>query len=105
MPEILEAQDFLKEVWDMNYNLEMNQKYYDAIKESDSDFLISSHYTNLDGDIIKTNIINTDAEILSFYPLENQETFNKLSYHLQRFLNDYHNLIYHIFQQILIVDF
>lgn len=33
MPEILEAQDFLKEVWDMNYNLEMNQKYYDAIKE------------------------------------------------------------------------
>ncbi len=33
MPELLEAQDFLKEVWDMNYNLEMNQKYYDAIKE------------------------------------------------------------------------
>lgn len=54
---------------------------YDAIQESDSDFLISSHYTNLDGDMVKTNIIDTDDEIVSFYPLENQETFNKLSYH------------------------
>ncbi len=33
MPDLLEAQDFLKEVWDMNYSLELNQKYYDAIKE------------------------------------------------------------------------
>jgi SpoU rRNA methylase family enzyme len=33
MPDIMEAQDFLKEVWDMNYNLEMNSKYYDAMRE------------------------------------------------------------------------
>ena len=33
MPDINEARDFLKEVWDMNYTLEMNQKYYDAMRE------------------------------------------------------------------------
>ena len=33
MPDIMEAQDFLKEVWDMNYNLELNSKYYDAMRE------------------------------------------------------------------------
>lgn len=33
MPELEEAKMFLKEVWDMIYNLELNQKYYDAIKE------------------------------------------------------------------------
>ena len=33
IPSLLEAQDFLREVWDMNYNLELNQKYYDAMRE------------------------------------------------------------------------
>ena len=33
MPDIMEAQDFLKEVWDMNYTLEMNAKYYEAMRE------------------------------------------------------------------------
>ena len=33
MPDINEANDFLKEVWDMNYTLEMNAKYYDAMRE------------------------------------------------------------------------
>lgn len=32
-PELGEASDFLKEVWELNYNLELNQKYYDAIRE------------------------------------------------------------------------
>ncbi len=33
MPDVDEAKEFLKEVWDMNYNLEMNHKYYDAMRE------------------------------------------------------------------------
>ena len=33
MPDIKEAETFLKEVWDLNYTLEMNSKYYDAIRE------------------------------------------------------------------------
>ena len=33
MPDLGEAMDFLKEVWELNYNLELNQKYYDAIRE------------------------------------------------------------------------
>ena len=33
MPDLGEALDFLKEVWELNYNLELNQKYYDAIRE------------------------------------------------------------------------
>ena len=53
---------------------------YMAIEETDSDFVISSHYINLDGDMIKANLIPTDNEILSFNPLESQETFDKLSY-------------------------
>ena len=53
---------------------------YDAIKESDSDFVISSHYLNLDGGMTQTNLIQTDKQIISFNPLENQETFDRLSY-------------------------
>ena len=33
MPEIGEAHELLKEVWDLNYALELNQKYYDAMRE------------------------------------------------------------------------
>lgn len=33
MPDIKEAETFLKEAWDLNYTLEMNSKYYDAIRE------------------------------------------------------------------------
>lgn len=36
MPDVAEAQDFLKEVWDMNYNLELNAKYYDAMREDNA---------------------------------------------------------------------
>lgn len=32
-PSIEEANDFLKEVWDLNKNLELNTKYYEALKE------------------------------------------------------------------------
>ena len=33
VPPIQEVTAFLKEVWDLNYNLEMNTRYYDALRE------------------------------------------------------------------------
>lgn len=33
MPSLEEAQAFLKEVWELIYNLELNEKYYEAIRE------------------------------------------------------------------------
>ena len=33
MPSEAEALEFLKEVWELNYNLELNQKYYESIRE------------------------------------------------------------------------
>lgn len=53
---------------------------YDAIEKENSDFVIASHYMNLDGDVIKTNCFSTDENILSFNPLKNQEIFDKFSY-------------------------
>ena len=53
---------------------------YDAIEMEKSDFVIASHYMNLDGDVIKTTCFSTDEDILSFNPLKNQEIFDKFSY-------------------------
>ena len=61
------------------YEKEAFEVLYDAIEKTDSDFVISSHYINLDGDMVKANLIPTDDEMVSFNPLENQETFDKLS--------------------------
>ena len=53
---------------------------YNAIIKSDSDFVIASHYINLDGDMVKANLISTDEKILCLNPLKDQKTFNQLSY-------------------------
>ena len=62
------------------YEKEAFEVLYDAIKKTDSDFVIASHYINLDGDMVKANLIPTDDEIVTFNQLKNQETFDKLSY-------------------------
>lgn len=53
---------------------------YKTIERTEADFVVASHYINLDGDMVKANLIQTDEEIISFNPLESQETFDKLSY-------------------------
>lgn len=53
--------------------------FYKSIVKTDSDFVISSHYINLDGDMVKANLMPGDDKIISFNPLESQETFDKLS--------------------------
>lgn len=65
---------------DDSYEPEAFELLYNTITEENSDFVIASHYINLDGDMVKANLISTDKEIISFDPLENQETFDKLSY-------------------------
>lgn len=52
---------------------------YNAIIRTDSDFVISSHYINLDGEMVKANLIPQSNKVISFYPLESQEIFDTLS--------------------------
>lgn len=52
---------------------------YENIKKEGSDFLIASHFINLDGDIVKANLISDYGEIISLNPTK-QENFDKLSY-------------------------
>ena len=64
---------------DDTYEKEAFEILYATITKTNSDFVISSHFINLDGERIKANLIQTEEEIISFYPLENQETFDKIS--------------------------
>jgi len=64
---------------DDTYEREAFEILYETIEKTGSDFVVSSHYINLDGDMVKANLIPTDDEMVSFNPLENQETFDKLS--------------------------
>ena len=65
---------------DDTYEKEAFEILYATITKTNSDFVISSHFINLNGEKIKANLIQTNEEIVSFKPLENQETFNKLSH-------------------------
>lgn len=65
---------------DDSYERKAFEVLYETITEEGSDFVMASHYINLDGDMVKANLIQTDDEIISFNPLESQETFDKLSY-------------------------
>ncbi len=62
------------------YKKESFEILYNIIKDENADFVISSHYINLEGDMVKANLLSTDYDIISFNPLESQGTFDKLSY-------------------------
>ena len=64
---------------DDTYERDAFELLYKAIVKTDSDFVIASHYINLDGDMVKMNLMSEDSAVISFNPLENQETFDKLS--------------------------
>ena len=64
---------------DDEYVKEAFEILYNTIEKEDSDFVISSHFINLDGDMVKANLIPTDKNILSVDPLSSQDTFDKLS--------------------------
>ena len=52
---------------------------YNTIEKENSDFVIASHYINLNGDMVKANLTSIDEEIMSFNPLKNQKSFDLLS--------------------------
>ena len=64
---------------DDTYERDAFELLYKSIVKTDSDFVIASHYINLDGDMVKMNLMSDDSAVISFNPLENQETFDKLS--------------------------
>ena len=65
---------------DDTYKINAFDILYNAIVKSDSDFVIASHYINLDGDMVEANLISTDEKLLCLNPLKDQKTFNQLSY-------------------------
>ena len=65
---------------DDTYQNEAFEIFYNAIEREKSDFVISSHYINLDGDMVKANLIPIESENISFNPLSDQKTFDMLSY-------------------------
>lgn len=64
---------------DDTYEEDAFKLLYKYIVKTDSDFVVSSHYINLDGDMVKANLISENKNVISLNPLENQETFDKLS--------------------------
>ncbi len=65
---------------DDSYQKDAFKVLYEAIIKTGSDFVVASHYINLDGDMVKANLISDDVNVISFNPLENQNIFDKLSY-------------------------
>lgn len=65
---------------DDTYQKEAFKIFYETIEREKSDFVISSHYINLDGDMVKANLISIDTESSSFNPLSSQKIFDMLSY-------------------------
>lgn len=64
---------------DDTYVKEAFELLYKAIVKTNSDFVIASHYINLDGDMVEANLIPEDNKVISFNPLKDQETFDRLS--------------------------
>ena len=58
------------------YEKEAFEILYDAIEKEDSDIVISSHYLNLDGEMIKATLTQSNEDIVSFKPLESQKDFD-----------------------------
>ena len=71
---------------------------YGTIQKEDLDFVIASHYLNLDGNMVETNLIPTNEKIITLNPLVNQQTFDKLS--LNHFVAPWGK----IFKKKLIID-
>ena len=53
---------------------------FNTIEKEKSDFVISSHYMNFDGDMVKANLISTQKDIISFYPVYNSKGFTKTQF-------------------------
>ena len=52
------------------YTKEAFEILYNTISKENSDFVIAGHYINLDGDMVKANLLSTDEDSISLNPLE-----------------------------------
>ena len=58
--------------------------YYNTITKEKSDFVMSTHYWNLENDKVKVNILHEsdeDYDLINFDPLLNEENFRKTTYY------------------------
>ena len=58
--------------------------YYNTIKKEKSDFVMSSHYWNLENDKIKVNILHEcddDSDLININPVLNEKNFRRSSYY------------------------
>lgn len=63
------------------------KRYYDVITKENSDFVMSSHFWDLNGKFVKINILHDEDDknlqnndIVNINPWESQKSFNKLAY-------------------------
>lgn len=64
---------------DDEYLLTGLETLYDIISREDSDFVIGSHFINLDGDKVKVKFLQSDKDLINLNPMESQEIFDSLS--------------------------
>lgn len=60
------------------------QKYYDTITKEKSDFVLGSHYWNMNGDKDKINILHecdSTSDVININPLLNEKNFRRSSYY------------------------
>lgn len=58
--------------------------YYDTITREKSDLVMGSHYWNLDGDMIKINILHEcddSSDVININPMLNEKNFRRTTYH------------------------
>ena len=60
------------------------ETYYKTITKEKSDFVLGSHYWNMDGDKMKINILHEcddTSDVININPLLNEENFSRLTYY------------------------
>ena len=60
------------------------QKYYDTIEKEKSDFVMASHYWNMDGEKVKIIIMHefdNPSDVLNIYPLLDEKNFRRGSWY------------------------
>ena len=71
---------------DDEYYSDALEKYYSTITKEKSDFVMGSHFSNLDGEKVKVNILHhfddtfKNKDLINIDPFENQLNFDRLSH-------------------------
>lgn len=69
---------------DDEYLPEAFEKYYDTIEKEKSDFVMSAHYWNLEGEIMERYVLHEcddKSDVVNINPLLNEENFRRVTYY------------------------